>query len=95
MTSLCMQFLFSGERGKYHFDESALPVTKKERNEKGKNASEKRKHLPSFTTMKMRGDKNTHGKGERVKIPLLPNNVRERSGTTGLRHLTKKQLHAK
>ena len=31
MTLLCMQLHFSGERGKYHCDESALPVTKKDR----------------------------------------------------------------
>ena len=31
MMSLCMSLHFSGERGKYHCDESALLVTKKER----------------------------------------------------------------
>ena len=31
MTSLCMQLHFSGERGKYHGDESVILVTKKER----------------------------------------------------------------
>ena len=36
VTSLCMQLHFSEERGKYHCDESALPVTIKE---KGKNVS--------------------------------------------------------
>ena len=30
VTSLCMQLHFSGERGKYNCDESALPVIKKE-----------------------------------------------------------------
>ena len=35
----------------------------------------------------MRGDKNTHSKGERVKIPLLPNNEGKRSGTTGSWHM--------
>ena len=35
VTSLCMQLLFIGERGKYHCNESALPVTKKERGDKG------------------------------------------------------------
>ena len=37
--SLCMQLLFTGERGKYHCDESALHVTKKREGEKGKNES--------------------------------------------------------
>ena len=31
---------------------------------------------------------NTHCKGERVKIPLLPNNGGKRSGTTGSRQLS-------
>ena len=38
-TSFCMQLHFSEKRGKYHCDVSALPVTKKERGEKGKSAS--------------------------------------------------------
>ena len=33
--------------------------------------------------MLMRGDKNTHSKGEQVKIPLLPNNVGKRAGQQG------------
>ena len=39
MMSLYMHLLFIGERGKYHCHESALPVTKKERGEKGENPS--------------------------------------------------------
>ena len=42
LTSLCIQLHFSQERGKYHCDESALPVTRKERGEKGKSASDLR-----------------------------------------------------
>ena len=30
---------------------------------------------------------NTHSKGERVKIPLLPNNVAKRSRMTGSQHI--------
>ena len=34
-------------------------------------------------TQNMRGYKNTHSKRERVKIPLLPNNVGKRAGQHG------------
>ena len=54
MTSLCMQLLFSGEREKYHGDESALPKTEKERGQERRNRISsrglrfKRKHKNSL-----------------------------------------------
>ena len=40
--------------------------------------------------MKYERGQNTHSKGELVKIPLLPNEVGKRSGTTGSRQLEDK-----
>ena len=39
VTPLCIQLHFSGEMGKYHVNESALPVTENRGGEKGKTAS--------------------------------------------------------